>query len=56
MRHLAAVLLALWLPWLCTATDNGLDQDQNVEIDPLYGLVLSPGELLCDFDNVHNES
>ena len=40
----ALLLLALCLS-ICKAVNDGLNDDDNVEIDPLNKLVLNPGEL-----------
>ena len=45
MNRLQALLLfAVCLLSLCTAIDNGLDGDDDVQIDPLQTLVLNPGK------------
>lgn len=43
---LERVLLALCLSTVCLALDNGLDEKENVEINPLRKLVINPSELL----------
>lgn len=41
---LDVVLLVFCLPLVCLALDNGLDDKDNVEINPLARLVVNPGE------------
>ena len=44
MRPIASVLAVLCLSWLCSAANNDLDYNENVEVDPLHKVVLNPGE------------
>lgn len=45
MKVVLAALLALCLPCLCKAIDDGLTDEENVQIDPLRRLVLNPGKI-----------
>ena len=45
MKVVLASLLALCLPCLCKAIDDGLTDEENVQIDPLRRLVLNPGKI-----------